>query len=89
MEKENKVYYPEGGFEDIKEFDLKELGNIENPNFVITPETEIKMSNLASFRLENAANFADRKEYDVAVELTKSALWLLEILNKRFPYKEQ
>ena len=34
-------------------------------------------------------NFADRKEYDVAIEVTKSALWLLEILNKKFPYKEQ
>ena len=89
MEKESNVYYPVGGFEDIKAFDLTEFGNIENPNFVITPEMEINMANLASFRLENAANFADRKEYDVAVEVTKSALWLLEILNKRFPYKEQ
>lgn len=89
MEKESNVYYPVGGFEDIKEFDLKEFGNIENPNFVITPEMEIKIANLAGFRLGNAANLADRKEYDVAVEVTKSALWLLKILNKRFPYKEQ
>ena len=89
MKKESKVYYPVGGFEDIKAFDLEEFGDIENPNFVFTPETVIKMTDLASFRLVNAANFADRKEYDVAIEVTKSALWLLEILNKKFPYKEQ
>lgn len=51
MEKESKVYYPVGGFEDIKTFDLKEFEDIENPNFVFTPETVINMANLASFRL--------------------------------------
>ena len=85
MEKNIDINSPVGGFEDIKESDLKEFGNIENPDFIITPEMEVKMANLAGFRLENAEEFADRKEYKVAVEVTKSALWLLEILNKRFP----
>ena len=80
---------PVGGFEDIKEFDLKEFGDIENPSYTITHEMKAKMANLVGYRLENAERFADSKEYDVAVELTKSSLWLLEILNKRFPYKEQ
>lgn len=85
MKKNIDINSPVGGFEDIKESDLKEFGDIENPDFIITPEMEVKMANLAGFRLENAEEFADRKEYKVAVEVTKSALWLLEILNKRFP----
>ena len=71
------------------ESDLKEFGDIENPGFFITSELEAKMADLACLRLENAKKFVDKKEYDVAVELTKSAIWLFEILNKRFPYEKK
>lgn len=89
MEEKSNICYPVGGFEDIKEFDLKEFGDIENADYNIAPERATDIANLACFRLENARQFAEKTEYDVAVEVTKSALWLLEILNKRFPYKEQ
>lgn len=60
MKKNIDINSPVGGFEDIKESDLKEFGDIENPDFIITPEMEVKMANLAGFRLENAEEFADR-----------------------------
>ena len=83
------VYYPVGDAEALKEFDLKEFGDIENPDFAITPEMKKEIAGLASFRLENANQFIERCEYDVAVEVAKSAVWLLEILNRHFPYEEQ
>lgn len=85
----NSVYYPVGDAEALKEFDLKEFGDIENPDFTITPKMKKEIADLAGFRLENANQFIERCEYDVAVELAKSAVWLLEILNRHFPYKEQ
>lgn len=88
MDKDN-VYYPVGDAEALKEFDLKEFGDIENPDFTITPQIKKEIADLASFRLENANQFIEKCEYDVAVEVTKSALWLLEILNKYFPYEKQ
>lgn len=84
----SNVYYPVGDAETLKEFDLKEFGDIENPNFIITPKIKKEIADLASFRLENAKQFMERCEYDVAVELSKSTVWLLEILNKHFPYEE-
>lgn len=84
----DSVFYPVGDAEALKEFDLKEFGDIENPDFTITPKMKKEIADLASFQLGNANQFIERCEYDVAVEVTKSALWLLEILNKRFPYEK-
>ena len=89
MKKNNDICYPAGGFENIKELDIRELGDIENHDYHITPEMERSMANLATHRLENAERFAENKEYDVAVDVTKSALWLLEILNKRLAFEEK
>ena len=83
MNRSIDISYPIGAFEDIREFILKEYGNIEDPAFVFTKEIEKDLANLASSWLDNAAQFVDGKEYDVAAELTKSALWLLEIMNKQ------
>ena len=88
MKKNIDICYPAGGFEDIKEFDIREFGDIENPDYPITPEMERSMANLATHRLENAERFAENKEYDIAVDVTKSALWLLEILNKKVTVKK-
>lgn len=73
------VYYPVGDAEALKEFDFKGFGDIENPDFAITPKIKKEIADFASFRLENANKFIERCEYDVAVELAKSAVWLLEI----------
>lgn len=73
---------------EIKDSDIREFGDIENPDYPITHEMERSMANLATHRLENAERFAENKEYDVAIDVTKSALWLLEILNKKTPTKQ-
>ena len=83
MNRSIDISYPIGAFEDIREFILKEYGNVEDPAYVFTIEIEKDLANLASSWLDNAAQFVDGKEYDVAAELTKSALWLLEIMNKQ------
>ena len=84
----DSVYYPVGDAEALKEFDLREFGDIEKPDFTIPPGVKKEIAHLASFRLQNAIQFIERGEDDVAVEVTKSALWLLEILNRHFPNKE-
>ena len=48
------VYYPVGDAEALKEFDLKEFGDIEKPDFAITPKMKKEIANLASSRLGNA-----------------------------------
>ncbi len=77
------INYPVGAFEDIKDFDLKEFGDVENPSYYISPYVKEKMTNLAGCRLENACRLLEDKDYDAAIEITKSALWLLEIISKR------
>lgn len=81
------INYPVGSFEDIRDFDQKEFGDVENPNHYISPDVKEKMTNLACYRLHNACRLLEDKDYGAAIEITKSALWLLEIISKR-EYKQ-
>ena len=51
MKKNIDICYPAGGFEDIKESDIREFGDIENPDHPITLEMERSMANIANHRL--------------------------------------
>ena len=83
MKNVTNINCPVGSFEDIRDFDIAQFGNIDNPNSFITPEEETKMASLAEYRCENAERYISTGDYRVAIELLKSAQWLLSILARQ------
>lgn len=52
----DSIYYPVGDAEALKEFDIREFGDIENPDFTIPPGVKKEIAHLASFRLQKLSS---------------------------------